>query len=168
MAINHSGAHAPVEGLYQQHQSWLRDWLRRKTGCPFDAADLTQDTFLKVLLRAGEARSYREPRSYLVTIAHGLMVNQFRRRDIERAYLDTLAAQEEGLAPSPERRALALEALVEIDRLLDGLPPKVRKAFLLSQLEGLRHGEIAECLQVSVSSVRQYLARAMQHCLSAW
>ena len=61
MAINHSGAHAPVEGLYQQHQSWLRDWLRRKTGCPFDAADLTQDTFLKVLLRAGEARSYREP-----------------------------------------------------------------------------------------------------------
>ena len=58
---------------------------------------------------------------------------------------------------------MALEALVEIDRLLDGLPPKVRKAFLLSQLEGLRHGEIAECLQVSVSSVRQYLARAMQH-----
>jgi RNA polymerase sigma-70 factor (ECF subfamily) len=168
MAMHHSGSQAPVEGLYQQHQSWLRDWLRRKTGCPFDAADLTQDTFLKVLLRAGDARAYREPRAYLVTIAHGLMVNLFRRRDIERAYLDTLAAQEDGLSPSPERRALALEALIEIDRLLDGLPPKVRRAFLLSQLEGLRHAEIAECLQVSVSSVRQYLARAMQHCLTAW
>ena len=96
------------------------------------------------------------------------MVNLFRRRDIERAYLDALHACEAGQAPSPERRALALEALVEIDRLLDGLPGKVRKAFLLAQLEGLRHAEIADRMQVSVSSVRQYLARAMQHCLAAW
>jgi RNA polymerase sigma-70 factor (ECF subfamily) len=110
----------------------------------------------------------REPRAYLTTIAHGLMVNLFRRRDIERAYLDSLALVEDAFAPSPERRALALEALIEIDRLLDGLPAKVRKAFLLAQLEGLRHGEIAERMQVSVSSVRQYLARAMQHCLAAW
>ena len=41
-------------------------------------------------------------------------------------------------------------------------------AFLLAQLEGLRHAEIADRMQVSVSSVRQYLARAMQHCLAAW
>jgi RNA polymerase sigma-70 factor (ECF subfamily) len=168
MAMNQSGSPAPVEGLYIQHHSWLRDWLRKKTGCPFDAADLAHDTYLKVLLRAGEAHACREPRAYLVTIAHGLMVNLFRRRDIERAYLDALHDCEAGQAPSPERRALALEALVEIDRLLDGLPGKVRKAFLLAQLEGLRHAEIADRMQVSVSSVRQYLARAMQHCLAAW
>ncbi|MBO9328938.1 sigma-70 family RNA polymerase sigma factor [Achromobacter xylosoxidans] len=166
--MSHSGTPAPVEGLYIQHQSWLRDWLRRKTGCPFDAADLTHDTYLKVLVRGDDTRSLREPRAYLTTIAHGLMVNLFRRRDIERAYLDSLASLGEAAAPSPERRALALEALIEIDRLLDGLPPKVRKAFLLAQLEGLRHAEIAGRMQVSVSSVRQYLARAMQHCLAAW
>ncbi|WP_454674723.1 sigma-70 family RNA polymerase sigma factor [Achromobacter pestifer] len=166
--MNQSGSPAPIEGLYIQHQSWLRDWLRRKTGCPFDAADLTHDTYLKVLVRDDDARVLREPRAYLTTIAHGLMVNLFRRRDIERAYLDSLALVEDAAAPSPERRALALEALIEIDRLLDGLPSKVRKAFLLAQLEGLRHGEISERMQVSVSSVRQYLARAMQHCLAAW
>ncbi|WP_049056951.1 sigma-70 family RNA polymerase sigma factor, partial [Achromobacter xylosoxidans] len=83
------------------------------------------------------------------------------------AYLDCLAAREETSWPSPERRALALEALVRIDRLLDGLPPKARRAFLLLQLEGLKHGEIAERLQVSVSSVRQYLALAMRHCLAS-
>ena len=38
----------------------------------------------------------------------------------------------------------------------------------LAGVAGLRHGEIAERMQVSVSSVRQYLARAMQHCLAAW
>ncbi|KAJ9626678.1 hypothetical protein H2201_009395, partial [Coniosporium apollinis] len=75
--------------------SWLRDWLRRKTGCPFDAADLTHDTYLKVLVRDDDTRTLREPRAYLTTIAHGLMVNLFRRRDIERAYLDSLALVED-------------------------------------------------------------------------
>ncbi|AHC49914.1 sigma-70 family RNA polymerase sigma factor [Achromobacter xylosoxidans] len=165
--MTQSSPHASFEDLYAQHQSWLRDWLRRKTGCPYDAADLTHDTYMKVLLRNEDARDLREPRAYLVTVAHGLLVNLFRRRDIERAYLDCLAAREETSWPSPERRALALEALVRIDRLLDGLPPKARRAFLLLQLEGLKHGEIAERLQVSVSSVRQYLALAMRHCLAS-
>lgn len=168
MAPTPPGSSAALEGLYRQHHTWLTDWLRRKTGCPFDAADLTQDTYLKVLVRDDDTARYREPRAYLTTIAHGLMVNLFRRRDIERAYLDSLALRQEAHAPSPEQRAMALEALVAIDKLLDGLPPKVREAFLLAQLEGLRHGEIAARMQVSVSSVRQYLARAMQHCLEAW
>ena len=69
--MNQSGSPAPVEGLYVEHQSWLRDWLRRKTGCPFDAADLTHDTYLKVLVREDDVRILREPRAYLTTIAHG-------------------------------------------------------------------------------------------------
>jgi len=167
--MNQSGSPAPVEGLYIQHQSWLRDWLRRKTGCPFDAADLTHDTYLKVLVRDDDTRTLREPRAYLTTIAHGLMVNLFRRRDIERAYLDSLALVEDAFAPSPERRALALEALIEIDRLLDGLPAKVRKAFLLAQLEGLRHGEIAERLNVPLGTAKAWVRRsllALKECMA--
>ena len=165
--MSQSSPHASFEGLYSQHQSWLRDWLRRKTGCPEDAADLTHDTYMKVLMRNEDARHLREPRAYLVTIAHGLLVNMFRRRDIERAYLQALAVRQDDHCPSPERRAMALEALIEIDTLLDGLPPKARHAFLLLQLEGLKHAEIAARLQVSVSSVRQYLALAVRHCLSS-
>ena len=153
-----------VESLYSEHHGWLKGWLRKKLGCAFDAADLTHDTFIRVLSRE-ETPALREPRAYLTTIAHGLMVNLLRRRELERAYLDALAALPEASAPSPEVRALALEALMEIDAMLDGLPPKVRRAFLLCQLDGLSHGEIAAQLAVSVSSVRQYLARAMQHCL---
>lgn len=166
IAMSQGSPHTSFEGLYSQHQSWLCNWLRRKTGCPDDAADLTHDTYMKVLMRNEDVCNFREPRAYLVTIAHGLLVNMFRRRDIERAYLQALAARQDEYSPSPERRALALEALVEIDRLLDGLPAKARHAFLLLQLEGLKHAEIAARLQVSVSSVRQYLALAMRHCLT--
>ena len=93
------------------------------------------------------------------------MVNHLRRKDLERAYLETLASLPASSAPSPEARALALEALLEIDVMLDALPIAVRRAFLLCQLEGLGHAEIAARLRVSVGSVRQYIARALRQCL---
>ena len=39
----------PVEVLYNDHHHWLTGWLRRKLGCPDNAADLAQDTFIRVL-----------------------------------------------------------------------------------------------------------------------
>jgi len=67
------------------------------------------------------------------------VVDHWRRLEIERAYLEALAWQPEALAPSPEERALVLEALLEIEALLAALPEKVRQAFLLAQLDGLSY-----------------------------
>ena len=156
---------AIVQDLYLAHQGWLQGWLRKKLGCAFEAADLMHDTFIRVL-SGQDAGQIREPRAYLTTVAHGLMVNHLRRKELERAYLQALALLPEPEPQGPETRALVLETLMEIDALLDGLPPKVRRAFLLSQLEGCTHAEIAADLGVSVSSVRQYLTRAVRQCLS--
>ncbi len=164
MAASDPSPRHPLHTLYQEHQGWLQGWLRKKLGCACDAADLVHDTYLRVLARR-EPGDIREPRSYLATIAHGLMVNHLRRRDLERAYLETLAHLPEAQSPSPESRAMALEALCEIDAMLDGLPVAVRRAFLLCQLEGLTHADIAKTLGVSVGSVRLYIARALRQCL---
>src|SRR5690606_604318 len=153
-----------VHTLYNDHQSWLHSWLRNRLGNTWDAADLVHDTFVQVLLKE-EWTVIREPRAYLATIAHGLMVNSLRRKDLERAYLDAIAHLPEDEYTSPATRTLVLEALIDIDTMLEGLAPKVRRAFLLLQLEGLRHGEIADRLKVSISSVRQYIAKAIQHCV---
>lgn len=154
-----------VEQLYRSEQSWLMGWLRAKMGVSADrASDLTQDTFVRVLMGA-PVHDIQQPRSYLATIAHGLAVDHFRRQDLERAYLEYLSANPPQCVPSPEERAIVLETLVEVDVMLHGLGPKVRQAFLLSQLEGLGYAEIAQTLQVSVSSVKKYMARAVEHCL---
>lgn len=153
-----------IAGLYCDHHGWLHGWLRRKLGCTHQAADLAQDTFVRALL-APRLDELREPRAWLTTVAHGLMVNHLRRQDLERAYLEALAAQPVPHAPSPEERAMVLETLHEIDALLDGLPPKARSAFLLSQLEGLKYADIATRLGVSVSMVKKYMLQAMTHCM---
>lgn len=158
--------HDEVHALYSDHHGWLYGWLRRKLDDSFVAADLAQDTFVGVMT-AGTVADIREPRPFLATIARRLMAHRHRRQMLEAAYLEMLASFPEELAPSPEVHYLALEALREVDLALDGLPPKVKEAFLLAHLEGLSYSDIAASLDVSASSVKQYLTRANRHCLFA-
>lgn len=155
---------ASLSTLYRDHHGWLAGWLRRKLGNGDDAADLAHDTFLRILA-ARNAAAIEEPRKYLATIAKGLVVDRFRRQSIEAAWLETLAARPEPLAISPETRALILETLLAIDRMLDELGPRAREIFHLAQFEGLTYAAIGERLGVSVTTVKKHLARALAHCL---
>lgn len=149
--------------LYEGHHAWLVGWLRRRLRCPHHAADLAQDTFVRVIVRR-DALHLQEGKALLSTIAHGLVVDHVRRAALERAFLDALATLPEAQAPSVESRLILLETLIEIDRLLDGLPARVRQAFLLSQLDGWSYAQIAAELKVSLSSVQQYMTRAYAAC----
>lgn len=166
MPAGELASHNEVHALYSDHHGWLYNWLRRKLGDAFVAADIAQDTFVSVMT-AGTARDILEPRPFLATIARRLMAHRHRRQLLEAAYLDMLAAFPEDMAPSPEAHSLALEALRQVDQALDGLPLKVREAFLLAHLEGLSYADIARRLDVSTSSVKQYLTRANRQCLFA-
>lgn len=152
-----------IESLYSNHHGWLCGWLRKKLGAHCDAADFAHDTFLRILA-SRDIFSIREPRAYLATVAGGLVAHHYRRRSIEKAYLDALTSLPEREAPSPECSAILLETLMEIDHLLDDLPVKARRAFLLAQLEGLTYAEIAQQLGVSVSMIKQYMLRATKQC----
>ncbi|ASC65939.1 sigma-70 family RNA polymerase sigma factor [Achromobacter denitrificans] len=156
-----------VHLLYRAHHGWLHGWLRAKLGNTFDAADLAQDTFVRVLRHRHELDALREPRAYLTTIAKRLLMNHHRRRSVEQAYLEALALMPEPLAPSVEQRLIILEALQEIDEMLAGLSLPARQAFLMAQLEGLSHGEIAARLNVSLRSVHRYIAKGFEQCIMA-
>ena len=154
-----------LHALYRDHRSWLENWLRQRMGNAWDAADLSQDTFVRVLASTQPLADLREPRAYLLTVGKRLLSNFYTRRSLEQAYLDALAQLPEESVPSPEQRWLLLETLQALDELLNGLPPVVRRAFLWSQLEGLGYRQIAERLKVSERTVKRYMAQAYEHCL---
>lgn len=151
--------------MYAAHHTWLVGWLTRRVRDAADAADLAQDTFVRVICRAAsELHAVQEPRAYLTSIAKGLVVDHWRRRDIEQAWLDALALIPEPQVPSPEMRMIVLETLVRIDAVLDGLAPAMRSALLWARLDGTTVPEIARRLDVSVATAERYLAKALRHC----
>ena len=155
-----------IHHLYCDHHGWLQGWLARKLGNASDAADLAHDTFLRLLTRQTARSLGSEPRALLTHIAKGLVVDRWRRQDVERAYLETIAHLPEPEVPSPETRWLILETLYRIEAMLRDLPEKTRQAFLMSQIDGLTYPQIAEELGVSLVSVKRYMCDAFLACLS--
>ena len=152
-----------IEALYSGHHDWLYTTLRKKLGNAMDAADLAQDTFTRIL--ASRIPTIEQPRAYLSCVAKGILVNWYQRKALERAYLDALALLPTPEAPSPEQRFMTLETLHEIDAMLDALPAPVKRAFLLSQIGGLKYQDIAGQLGVSLITVKRYMKQAFVQCL---
>ena len=152
--------------IYSSHHGWLMRWLRGKLQCADHAADLAQDTFMRLLAAPQEGRrTLHEPRAYLTTVAQRLLIDHYRRQSLELAWLETLAQQPELLMQSPEERLIVQQTLQRIDAMLDGLPPPVRSAFLLAHVDGLGYADIGRRLGVSERSIKRYMVQAFERCI---
>ncbi|MDK7587958.1 sigma-70 family RNA polymerase sigma factor [Alcaligenes faecalis subsp. phenolicus] len=150
--------------LYREHHGWLVQMLRRRlSGNTDHAADLAHDTFERVI-RSQSTAVFTEPRGFLTTVAKRLVIDQWRRQAIEQAYLETLAARSVEVETCPETHVLVVEALDAVCRMMEQLPTRVRKVFVLAQVEGLAYQQVAQTLGISVQSVQRDMVKAWQHC----
>ncbi|WP_109511251.1 sigma-70 family RNA polymerase sigma factor [Pseudomonas ovata] len=154
--------------LYAEHNSWLKGWLYRRLGCCSQAADLAQDTFMRLLQaqrKAAHPLNLTRPRAYLATVGRRLVYDHLRRQSLEQAYLDMLALMPETLALSPQDLWQMRETLSALDALLDTFKPVVRTVFLLAQLEGLNYAQIARQLEIGERTVKRHMAQAFEACI---
>ncbi|MFA5629989.1 MAG: sigma-70 family RNA polymerase sigma factor [Porticoccaceae bacterium] len=169
MNSGETGLREQVQLLYSDHHGWLLGWLRKKLGCADNAADLAQDTFVRILGSRDTLLGMRNPRAFLTTTARNLIIDRARREVLEKAYLAELLALGEDRAghPSPEQLWQAVEALEQISRVLDRVPARARQAFLLYYLEGDNQVEVARKLGVTTRTVRSDLVQVLVHCQQA-
>lgn len=165
MSIVEIEAQLPLESLYSEHHGWLYAILYRRLGNTADAADLAHDAFVRLLVKPRSFDGMRGARAYLGSVARGLCVDLWRRRDIEQAWLDTLASQPEGTVPSAEQQVIVLQALSDVDAMLRRLPENVASAFIKTMVHGMTGKEVAAQLNVSERTVRSYLSHAMLECI---
>ncbi|WP_397459158.1 sigma-70 family RNA polymerase sigma factor [Pseudomonas asplenii] len=145
--------------LFVQNHAWLRWRAGRILNCYDRGEDVAAETFLRIL-KMPDVSVIREPRAVLSIIAKRVILDSWRREDLERAYLATLAEDLENTLPDPEEHAIMLEMLYRLDSLLGRLSNKAKQAFVYSQFAGLTYQQIAERQGVSVSRVHQYMEQA--------
>lgn len=156
-----------VEQLYRHHHGWLQGWLHRKLGDSGDAADLAQDTFVRLMAARRPPVLREEPRALITHIAKGLLVDHWRRRAVQQAYLDAIAHLPAPQVPPPETGLMIVQTLVAIDAMLQRLPAATRDMFLLAQLDGLTLQEISQQTGKPVITVRRHLRKALMACMTA-
>ena len=150
--------------FFSDHHRWLLQHIQRRLRNHADAEDTVGDTFYQMLVARVDPDTIEQPRAYLSTIARRLIYDRHRRRKLESAYLERLSTLPEALAPSPEEQLQLIQALVAIDRALDGLPVVVKATFLYSQLDGLSYVAISHKLGLSERTVSRYMKQALRQC----
>ncbi len=155
-----------MEQLYVDHHRWLYQWLCKKIRCSQQAADFMQDTYCR-LFKLDDLSQIKEPRAFLTTTATRLLINDVRRRKVEKSYLEAYQhfSDTDIVSASLEEHAIVLETLTAVVEMLEGLSPKCQQAFLLYRLDGLRQAEIAREMNISTSMVKKHIAKAMLHCV---
>ncbi len=147
------------ERLYQWQGARMRNLARNLLGTVSDAEDAVQETFLKVQRNIGNFRG----QSSFVTWIFRILVNTCHdaRRSRMRRKEAVAQEREEGAMPAEPRAPGAHPMLkLALERGIAELTNHQRDVFLLYEVEGFRHAEIAELLEISETASKNTLFQA--------
>ena len=153
--------------LYQRYEPEIRRYLARRLHCEHTAADLTQETFLR-LLRQGGVSVLEKPRAYLYRIAANLLTDHRRRMAALTVRGDASALERAPCdAPGQDRVVLARAELARLQVAVNALPARQREVFIMHKYDGLSYGEIAAQLGISKNTVMVHMMKALAYCRDA-
>ncbi|MBD7989730.1 RNA polymerase sigma factor [Ochrobactrum quorumnocens] len=156
-----------LQRLFQNHARELNRFFRRRGHNAETAADLTQDTFVRVMSASSSGPSGKDnnPRAYLHQIARNLSIDLYRRERIVE-YVNMPDEEWRRVAdatPTPETIVYDRQRLMIIEKALLELPEQTRRAFELHRLEEKTIAEVASELGLSVSRTWTLIKRGYVH-----
>lgn len=151
-----AGDNRAFEQIYRGHVGRVYALCLRMVGDPQHAEVLTQDAFVRAWEKLGTYRGEGSFGGWLHRLTANLVIED-RRRAARSAAWFTSAEDAGERATAPVR---SVEDAVSLERAIATLPPGARAAFVLHDIEGYRHREIAEMIGVASPTVRAQLHRA--------
>ncbi len=143
---------AGFERLHRRTSQALWGYLRRLTGDPSVADDVHQESYLRYLARPCPVAGERRQSAYLFRIATNLVHDRWRRKKRQRGWLQQLLGSE------PAAREASLS--IDFEDVFNQLKPRQRSLLWLAYVEGYRHQEIADILELKAGSIKVLLFRA--------
>ena len=161
VALAARGDVSAFERLYARSAGRVYAVCIRMTGDPQRARELTHDAFVRAWERLSTFRGEAAFETWMHRLAVNVVLTATRgeRRRAAR-FVATTDEPDAGSDPAYGRSAPDVETRVDLERAIAALPPRAREVFVLHDVEGYRHEEIADRLELETSSVRAQLHRA--------
>ena len=150
----------PFEELFKAHHRRVYAVCLRMTGNTAEAEDLTQEVFLQAFRKLGTFRGESAFSTWLHRLTVNCVLMHFRRRRSRREQLtDDGEVPERPISQSVPASSNLLDRLA-LDEAILKLSPGYRAVFILHDVEGLQHVEIAEIRGCSVGTSKSQLHKA--------
>lgn len=163
-----AGSAEAFEQLVLKYQTAVYNLCLRMTGDPEDAADMTQESFLKAWRNLESFQGNSAFSTWLYRLASNTCLDHLRSVK-RRPQLSLVMEDEDGetqaldvpdSAPTPEEQVIALDEQSRLNEALQALEEDQRQILILRAVNGLSYTEIAEALQLKEGTVKSRLARA--------
>jgi RNA polymerase sigma-70 factor (ECF subfamily) len=143
------------EQLYQLHLPRVHSLVRRMTGGR-DTDEITQDIFVRVWQKLGTFRGDSAFGTWLHRLAVNVIIERFRSDATRRQRL----VDSENIFDTLSAPARPRDVSLDFEAALEKLPDGAREIFVLHDVDGYKHGEIAELLGISAGTSKAQLHRA--------
>jgi RNA polymerase sigma-70 factor (family 1) len=120
------------------------------------ACDLVQEVFFRVWDKRGKLNPHKSIQAYLYKILSNLIINHIKLASTKTVSL------ENNLKKSAFRTEFTIDSVIDIQLALDKLPSKLKSAFILSKVDGLKYEEIAEICKISIKAVEKRMTKALR------
>lgn len=155
------------EQLVTAYEKNVYNLALRMVGDPDDAADITQETFIKAYRAIGSFRGDSKFSSWLYRIASNVCLDFLRSRS-RRAQVPLSFENEDAegeielpdMSQNPEEVLMKKLSMEAVRRGMEKLPPKQRQILVLRELCGLSYAELAQTLSVEEGTVKSRIFRA--------
>jgi len=153
------------EALYAQHKRRVFSLCLRMTGDHALAEDFTQEAFLQLYRKIASFRGESSFSTWLHRLTVNIVLMRWRKKGLTEVSLEaTLEPQsEDGPKKDIGKRDDVLHGSIDrmaLERAIDGLSPGYRITFVLHDIEGYEHNEIAEMLGCSIGNSKSQLHKA--------
>lgn len=159
--------------LVDAYQNRVFGFVRRMVPNPDEAADLTQEVFIRAFQNFGRFDGRSSVRTWLFRIAHNLCIDRARRHHrapSEVGLVDPVEGEEIDVADArwqPEQLALDDELMTIVEQAIMTMSEKLRSVLLLHDREDMAYEEIADMLSLPVGTVKSRLFLARAHLQNA-
>ena len=152
------------EALYNLHKRRVYSLCLRMTANTAAAEDLTQEAFLQLFRKIGTFRGESAFSTWLHRMAVNVVLMQLRKKGLPVVPLEeTMETEEESPRKEPGAEDPRLAGSVDrmqLQKSIEGLPPGYRMIFLLHDVEGYEHNEIAAMVGCSIGNSKSQLHKA--------
>ena len=145
--------------LFTKYAKDLHNFLYYKFGDHFNPKDKVQEAFIKLWENCSKV-SPDKAKSYLYTVANNLMLNEAAHQKVVLKYQQH--KPKEHTNESPEFLMQENEYMQKLQNAISNLTEAERVAFLLNRVEGKRHKEIAELLDIGTKAVEKRIYSALK------
>ena len=157
----HAGDMSALEELYRRHNRRVYSLCLRMTANIPEAEDLTQEVFIRLFDHVGSFRGESAFTSWLHRFTVNLVLMYFRRHRVRFERPSEKVELPEQVSPGTERpERLTVIERISLDEALAKLPPGYRAVFVLYDVEGYTHEEVAKLLGCSEGTSKSQLWKA--------